>query len=77
MKSPWTIRRHVRELRQLIDNPATDAATSRIAYEVECALYWVLGRGGSESRAKSAIEAAETLRRELDIESQQQQKRPA
>jgi hypothetical protein len=45
MKTEQTIRRHIRELRQFIDNQENDALTIRVAYIVECVLLGEVEKG--------------------------------
>ena len=45
MKARSTILKEVGELRKLIDHPTTERDERRLAYIVECTLYWVLNDG--------------------------------
>ena len=40
MKAQSTVKKHLRELRALIDSSDDDPATMRIAYAMECAVRW-------------------------------------
>lgn len=43
MRSENSIKKSIRRLRRIIDNPNTDATTFRVAYTIESVLYWTLG----------------------------------
>lgn len=61
--SPSTIRRRLRELRKLIDDPHTDNLTARVAYESEQMIRWATEKTvGWPSPADSARETALMIR---------------
>lgn len=70
MKSATTIRRHLKELRELIDN-SDDPAEQRIAYAMETAIRWAtretVGWGRMVDDAK---QLAVFLRQELRLPHQ-------
>jgi hypothetical protein len=66
MKAPSTIRRHIRELREMIDTSA-DPCEQRIAYAMETALRWAaLDTTGWPTMRTEAATLAVLLRRELN-----------
>lgn len=61
--SPSTIRRRLRELRKLIEDPQTDKVTVRVAYESEQMIRWATEKTvGWPSPADSARETARMIR---------------
>lgn len=66
MKSERTIRRQIRELRAMIDSPATDPIMRRMAYTIETALTWATSRTvGWPSQVEDAKAAAHLIRQEF------------
>ena len=68
-----TLKRKLRELRVLIEDPTTDIVTVRIAHSMEYALMWATEETvGWPSPAKEAISEAETLKNDLNRKSARQ-----
>lgn len=65
-KSPSTVKKHLRELRKLIDESGDDLILQRIAYEIETAVRWatedVVDWPGLAQQAK---DAAHMLKNEI------------
>ena len=60
--SQRTVRRRLRELRVLIDDPKTDKLTARVAYTVEVAIRWATQQtSGWESPREEVIEAVRLI----------------
>lgn len=68
MKAESTLRKHIVRLRRIVDSPNADCVSSRVAYESEQLLRWVLGdTRGRPSPADSALETAILIRRDLRV----------
>jgi hypothetical protein len=66
MKSKTTIRKHLRELRALIDAPYQDPILVRISYEMETAVIWATEKTVKwPGLAEQAKTAAILLKKEL------------
>lgn len=64
--SDRTVKKHLKELRALIENEATDEVTRRIAYAMECAVRWATeDTVGWNGLAQEARDEAWFLRQEL------------
>lgn len=76
MKCDRTIKKHLKELRTLIDDDATDVVTRRVAYEVECAIRWAReDTVGWETPVESVAGCVSLLVREQALDAMK--KRPA
>lgn len=66
MKHHTTIRKHLRDLRRVIEAPETDLVTKRFAYEIECAIRWARQKTvGWPPPTQMAHDAALMLKQEL------------
>lgn len=67
MKAYSTVRRHLRELRRLIESPDADVIEKQIAYEVENAIRWARENVVAwPSPVQSVKDASALLRKELE-----------
>lgn len=73
MKADSTVQKELRRLRQMIDDPATDRLTKRVAWEVEQAIRWAREDVKSwPAPVSSAVSSANLIREEVkrgDIKS--------
>jgi hypothetical protein len=67
VKADATVRKSLRAVRRLIEDPDTDLITKRIAYEIECAIRWAREDGiqGWPSPVQMAVDAGTLLKQEL------------
>ena len=67
MRADSTIKKELRRLRVLIDDPDTDSVTQRVAWEVEHAIRWAREDvKGWPSPTASVVDGAELIRAEQE-----------
>lgn len=62
MKSASQVRRAIKDLRAIVEDPARDKIDQRIAYVMESALRWALGTAGNYNIGRDALDNAECAR---------------